>query len=200
MFKHEITQYEEVVMIANVFRKNGINLVYGASGLGKTVSSVKAINADGIKPILLDFDNNMSPENNGCEYSHINGGEFMKEWLNHKSQVDVPNGYVIIVDTWATFEANEGTIDHLRALASNGNTIIIIAHNLDLATRRDIPDMPAIIVNHIDSKLYLDHKMEAKTGKQSFNLHVMKCRGYQGPRVIENWMRVDEDREKIIAL
>ena len=78
MFKHEITQYEEVVMIANVFRKNGINLVYGASGLGKTVSSVKAVNADGIKPILLDFDNNMSPENNGCEYNHINGGEFMK--------------------------------------------------------------------------------------------------------------------------
>ena len=53
MFKHEITQYEEVVMIANVFRKNGINLVYGASGLGKTVSSVKAVNADGLKPILL---------------------------------------------------------------------------------------------------------------------------------------------------
>ena len=187
-------------MIANVFRKNGINLVYGASGLGKTVSSVKAVNADGIKPILLDFDNNMSPENNGCEYNHINGGEFMKEWLNHKSQVEIPSGYVIIVDTWATFEANEGTIDHLRALASNGNTIIIIAHNLDLATRRDIPDMPAVIVNHIDSKLYLDYKMEAKTGKQSFNLHVMKCRGYQGSRVIENWMRIDEDREKIIAL
>lgn len=114
--------------------------------------------------------------------------------------MDVPNGYVIIVDTWATFEANEGTIEHLRELASNGNTIIIIAHNLDLATRRDIPDMPAIIVNHIDSKLYLDHKMEAKTGKQRFNLHVMKCRGYQGSRVIENWMRIDEDREKIIAL
>ena len=57
---------------------------------------------DGIKPILLDFDNNMSPENNGCEYNHINGGEFMKDWLNHKSQVNIPSGYVIIVDTWAT--------------------------------------------------------------------------------------------------
>ena len=53
-------------MIAEVFRKNGINLVYGASGLGKTVSSVKAINSNGIKPILLDFDNNMSPEKNNC--------------------------------------------------------------------------------------------------------------------------------------
>ena len=60
-------------MIANVFRKNGINLVYGASGLGKTVSSIKAINAEGIVPLLLDFDNNMSPENNKCEYVHING-------------------------------------------------------------------------------------------------------------------------------
>lgn len=61
MLNYEIKQYEEVIMIAEVFRKNGINLVYGASGLGKTVSSVKAINSNGIKPILLDFDNNMSP-------------------------------------------------------------------------------------------------------------------------------------------
>lgn len=187
-------------MIANVFRKNGINLVYGASGLGKTVSSIKAINAEGIVPLLLDFDNNMSPEKNKCEYIHINGGEFMKEWLNHKSQVTLPRDRVIIVDTWATFEANEGTIDHLREIASNGNTVIIIAHNLDLATRRDIPDMPAVIVNHIDSKLYLDYKCEAKTGNQMFNLHVMKCRGYQGSRVIENWMRIDNDREKILSL
>jgi len=200
MLKHEITTYEEVIMIAQVFRKNGINLVYGASGLGKTVSSVKAVNLEGIKPILLDFDNNMSPEKNQCEYVHVNGPDFMKEYLAGNSSVKLPTDRVIIIDTWATFEANEGTIDHLKEFAKAGNTIIIIAHNLDLATRRDIPDMPAVIVNHIDSKLYLDHKYEAKTGNNNYNLHVMKCRGYQGSRIIENWMRTDEDRNKILEL
>ena len=95
-------------MIAEVFRKNGINLVYGASGLGKTVSSVKAINSNGIKPILLDFDNNMSPEKNNCKYTHINGADFMKNYLNDNSSIILPKDQVIIVDTWATFEANEG--------------------------------------------------------------------------------------------
>lgn len=176
-------------MIAEVFRKNGINLVYGASGLGKTVSSVKAINSNGIKPILLDFDNNMSPEKNNCEYTHINGADFMKNYLNDSSSIILPKDQVIIVDTWATFEANEGTIDHLKEFVKAGNTVIIIAHNLDLATRRDIPDMPAVIVNHIDSKLYLEYKYELKTGLSFYNLHIMKCRGYQGSRIIENWMR-----------
>lgn len=67
------TDYKETTMIGNVFRQGGLNILYGESGLGKTVSSIKALNLDGITPILLDFDSNDSPEQNDCEYTHVDG-------------------------------------------------------------------------------------------------------------------------------
>jgi hypothetical protein len=37
---------------------SGVTVMYGASGVGKTYSLVKHLNRNGIKPILIDFDNN----------------------------------------------------------------------------------------------------------------------------------------------
>ena len=190
--KDEIKQYEEVSMIANVFRKNGINLIYGATGLGKTISSIKAVNEDGIVPILLDFDENLSPEENGCNYIHIDGYAMMSNIEDNR--FTIPTGRVIVIDTWHNFEKSGGSIELIKEFASNGNTIIVIAHIIDIATKRDIPDMPSYLVNHFSSKLFLAYDAGSRTKgnerEPSVNLEILKCRGYKyATRTLVNWMR-----------
>ena len=67
-----------------------ISLV-GESGSGKTVSSIKALNADDVIPILLDFDNNDSPEINQCKYIHIDGDKVIDD-----ENIELPKNQVVI--------------------------------------------------------------------------------------------------------
>jgi hypothetical protein len=188
MYSHKINVYKDIVMLGKVFKKDGINLVYGESGLGKTVSTVKALNEDNVVPILLDFDNNNSPQSNGCEYIHIDGNSVLQS-----KNITLPTGEVIIIDTWQTFTDAGGSIEFVKKLQSKNNTIVIVAHNKPLATRGDIPDMDNKIYNHLDSKLFLEYDkgstVRSNPRPEGFNLHVLKLRGYDGSRIIKNWMR-----------
>jgi len=165
-------------MLAQVFRQNKINLLYGESGSGKTVSAIKALNQEGIEPILFDLDDNDSPEQNECLYTHIDGYKA----LANKHMV-MPINKVIIVDTWHMFQSAGGTISKLELMAEF-NTVILIDHNQDFASKQDIPMMKAELVNHLGSKLWLE-----RTKKNEHNLHIKKCRGYKGGSPIINWMR-----------
>ncbi len=181
MLKYSITEYKEIRMIGKVFRENGINYIFGESGVGKTISTINAINEDDIIPILLDFDDNMSPAFNKCKYVHIDGKEMMK---NIKDTV-VPEGEVIVVDTWVSFENSGGTIGLLQDFRANNNTVIIVDHNQALATKQDLPNLDSEIVNHLDSKLFLKRKSAGT------ELHILKSRGYAGEAIIPDWMRRD---------
>ena len=188
-----ITDYKEYIMIGKVFVSNGLNLVYGASGTGKTISTIKALNEEGITPYLLDFDDNLSPEASNCNFYHVNGSA-MFESKESLTSATIPTNSVIVVDTWQLFMTNGGHIDILREWADKyNNTIIIIAHNKDLATRTDLPDMDSRIANHMSSKLFLEYDKGSKTKTnprpEGTNLTVLKLRGYKGPRTIYNWMR-----------
>ena len=165
-------------MIAQIFRQNKINLLYGESGSGKTISTIKALNKEGIDPILFDFDDNDSPEVNECSYVHIDGYKVLAD-----KKAVYPIDRVVIVDTWHTYITAGGTIEQLEEISKH-NTIIIIDHNQSLATKQDIPMMKAELVNHLGSKMWLE-----VTGKDVHKLHVKKCRGYRGPKIIQNWMR-----------
>jgi len=166
-------------MLAQVFRQNKINLLYGESGCGKTISAIKALNAEGITPILFDLDDNDSPEQNNCEYIHVDG--YLA--LANKRLV-MPDNKVIIVDTWHKFKSAGGIIEKLELIAET-NTVILIDHNQSLATKQDIPTMSPELVNHLGSKLWLE-----RTKKGETNLHIKKCRGYRGGSPIVNWMRI----------
>jgi hypothetical protein len=199
MLSNIITEYKEIIMLGKVFKKDGINCVYGESGLGKTVSTIKALNEDGITPILLDFDGNDSQEANECKYIHIDGVKFVAKYM--VKEVTIPKNVVIVIDTWALFEpyyeANKDLLDDLH----KSNTLIIVAHNKDIATKKDIPAVPEVLINHWDAKLFLSFsngtKDKAAKGNlpmvkgipSGSNLTVMKLRSYKGPRVIPNWMR-----------
>lgn len=180
-------------MIGRVFRKQGINFIFGQSGLGKTVSSIKAINEDEITPILLDFDGNNSPEQNNCKFIHIDGWAFMKSYKDPEVATSIPTGQVIVIDTWHMFSEFYYEDSNLLPNLAEGNTIVIIGHVLDLATRQDIPDAKAEFVNHCDSKLYLSYDrgstVKGKERPAGPVLEIKKLRGYSGPMQILNWMR-----------
>ena len=166
-------------MIGKVFPSNGISIIFGESGSGKTVSTIKAINEDDIMPILLDFDDNLSQEQNQCNYTHIDGRKFIDD-----TSAIIPSDKVIIIDTWYQFDNYGGTFELARKIRDIGNTVIIIDHIQDLATRRDMSSMPSEYVNHCDAKLLLE-----KNNKSITKLHIKKCRGYRGDTPIINWMR-----------
>ena len=172
-------------MLASIFRQNKINLLYGESGAGKTISAIKALNAEGIEPILLDFDDNDSQKENQCLYIHVDGYKTLAN-----KHIVIPVNKVIIVDTWHAFSSAGGTIEKLEQFSEN-NTVILIDHNRDLSGKRDIPMMSEELVNHLGSKLWLERTYTKKDGT-SFNLHIKKCRGYRGITPILEWMREEE--------
>jgi len=174
-------------MLGKVFRKDDINLLFGESGVGKTISSIKALNKEGITPILLDFDYNDSQESNNCEYIHIDGYQFIED-----KKSNIPSNEVIVVDTWQTFLDAGGDIKILNSIRDNNNTVILIAHNKAIATKQDIPDIDAKYANHFGSKLWLERIYSKKENKVHSILHVKKCRGYKGSPVINDWQRDDK--------
>jgi len=196
MLTEQITTYKDVIMIGQVFKKDGINLIYGESGLGKTVSTIKALNEDGIKPILLDYDHNDSPTANECEYIHIDGILYMDR------DTTMPKDSVIVLDTWQMFLTNGGTMQLIQDMNDAGNTIIIVAHNKPLASKQDVPDIDPKYSNHFSSKLYMEFDKGSKTKTnprpEGYNLTVLKLRGYKGPRTIINWMRQSNDISDLI--
>ena len=169
-------------MLAEVFAKGGINLLYGESGVGKTLSTIKALNKDGIEPILVDFDNNASPQQSRTEFIHLDGYKLMK--LDNPT---LPTNEVIIVDTWQLYITNGGNMSFLNTLNKIGNTIIVIAHNKPIATKQDIPDIDHKMANHFDGKLWFERKMIKNV--YHYRLHILKLRGYTGEPIIDNWMR-----------
>jgi len=185
MLRKVIRQYMPIELIAGIFPKGKTSLVYGESGVGKTVSTIKAINSEDLVPILLDYDDNLSPQENGCEYIHIDGTRV------HDDD-EIVSDEIVIVDTWAMCNK-----DLIELLQNNNNTVIIIGHSLGLATRRDLPDAPDEFVNHLAAKLFLSYeKPKGKNTEGHYNLEIMKCRGYKGPRIIQDWMR-NEDHEAL---
>ena len=180
-------------MIGGVFRKGGVNCLYGQSGVGKTISAIKAINLDGITPILLDFDNNNSPEQNQCSFTHIDGFAFVRAYSDPSIATIIPTNAVIVIDTWHMFSQFYRDIPTLLVDLCESNTVVIIGHVIDIATKQDIPDIPTEFINHCDAKLFLsyDSGSSAKGRERPAGpvLEVKKLRGYQGPKHIHNWMR-----------
>lgn len=194
MLSFIIKEYPEVTFVGKVFRKYKINCIYGKSGIGKTISTIKALNEEGIEPILLDFDDNDSPKVNECNYVHVDGEGFIQAYKK-KQNIVIPKEQVIIIDTWAMFTKSlddcnmEKILDELKYK----NTLIVIAHSKDLATKDDIADVPEELLNHFEGKmfLYYDKGSSRSSTKRlpAYILEIKKLRGYKGNRKIVNWMR-----------
>ncbi len=171
MLRYLIKEYKVNKLIGKFFEAENVNLIYGESGVGKTKTTVVLLNNEGIEPILIDYDNNLSPEQNQCKYRHIDGYA-----MNKEDNLKLPINDVIIIDTYAMYIANGGTHSFLKELASLGNTVIVVAHNKNIATKKDIPDVDETWSNHLGSKIWMYRK------KSISYIQVLKSRGYVGER------------------
>jgi len=179
---YKIKDYTNVEFIGKVFRKGKLNCLYGKIGIGKTLSTIKALNKDNIVPILLDFDDHDSPKEMECKFIHYYGWSFMGGYQQKDSEITIPKDYVIVIDTWAMFKPYKGFID---VLLSNKNTVILLGHTLDLASKQDMCDIDSELINH-SSKLYLSYDKGNKTRDSGYILEIMKLRGYKGDMVDVN--------------
>lgn len=158
-------------LIGKYYQENHVNLLYGESGVGKTLCTINNLNDEGIIPILLDYDDNNSPKENQCQYTHILGYNIMKT-----NDISIPTGKVIIVDTYVKYMEYGGTHEFLKKLSDNNNTVIVIAHNKNIATKRDIPDVDEKWSNHLGAKIWMERT------KKEVLVHVLKSRGYKGDK------------------
>ena len=140
----------EPVELVGLMEKGGVGLLYGESGLGKTVFAIKhACKHFGNQVALIDFDDNPRVDIlDDVEYLHIDG----KMLIDRLDDIDIPDGYVMIVDTYRMLEQTAGSVgDVIELLNKSGsNTVIVIAHSKDLATRRDLADVDEVWKNHLD--------------------------------------------------
>lgn len=74
---------KEVKTLTDLIAK-GKTLIYGASGAGKTYSTIRHLNRSNITPLLIDFDNNCKIDN--LEFNFVGGAELLKELRNNSKQ------------------------------------------------------------------------------------------------------------------
>jgi len=192
------TEYPMQEIIGRVFAKGTIGMVYAESGIGKTTTTINFLNEDGITPILVDFDDNPSPTDMDTTHTVIDGYQLSKHMLQEDARdIDVGTGKVYIVDTYAHSRAAYTTSEGFDAFepflellnAGGSNTVIVIAHAKELATRKDLADVEEVWGNHLGFKVFIKEQLvalpnEPKVKKPAAILVVKKLRGYKGPRDI----------------
>jgi len=199
MLKYQIKEKILEEKIAGLFPKGKISLLYGESGIGKTVSTVKALNEVEVEPILYDFDDNPTSNEVGCKYILIDGDKTLTrngDTTDFENGVKVPKDSVIIVDTWTAFSnwflSEMDAMSFIKRYFINANnTVIIIDHAKDMATRRDIPMMDEVLANHLAAKLWL-REPKAKEDAKYRVLEIKKLRGSTATRII-GWMERNID-------
>ena len=199
MLSSIIKVYKEHIMIADVFPENGISLIYGASGIGKTITTIKHLNDVGITPIHFDLDSNIDPKEFGIDVIHIDGNDIIRRMADDEQlePVALPAEGVMILDTWqllsSAFGEESYAMRYAKKLRDNGMTVIIIGHENKHKNDRDNPDMSPEYANHLDAKLWFHTGRAVTTGKDkspaTYNLKVVKLRGYKGEPIIYEWRK-----------
>jgi len=198
-----IVKIEPMERIGEVFSKNKLNLIHGVQGSGKSFSTIKCLNADGITPIHINLDDSTGLE----ELSTYNVRDsFMIDFLGCKLEKSDMKGFVVIIDTYTRFEAEifargiitehiglfnliESTIDFY----DNEVTVIMIGHTAPFVGRDGIFNDNTFLDRGCAEELWLEKSTfkatKASPARTEYNLHVQKGRGFSGDRIINNWMR-----------
>ncbi len=177
---------EPRVMLTELIEKNKTTLIHGESGAGKTVFSIEHLNLDGVKPILIDFDDNGQESLNdmGLKVDVLDGAALITELIDNRNNdvLAALRDEVVIIDTWTLFARHCGSEElakkHMDTLNDNGITIIIVSHTKPYSNKEDVPDMESNVYRHIKARLYI-RKTSLKAAVE-FHLIVEKVRGFKG--------------------
>jgi len=197
-------------LLGNLIPKGKITLLHGASGSGKTYSLLKFLNSNYIEPYFIDFDDNTIYKDK-FKFIHIDGYKLVNHLFNKESINDLSNilrNKVVVIDTYAlannairakkeeyNIDINYGVDNLCKTLQSFEVTVIILAHTKYYAGKQQEPDCSFVFANHVACRLHLvniekiDSRTKDKQIKRTSYLEIEKLRGYDGERIIKDWMR-----------
>ena len=193
-------ELEEIERIGGILPKNKLTLVTGLPGTGKTYTTVKFLNQNGIKPIYFNLDNTSI----GDLEVEMFDGQAMIELFNMGNDFKDLHGKVVIVDTYSRMESfmptmvknHQVAVDTMEKLTDRyGITLIIIGHPEDYVGKDSIfKDNPALI-RHCYEHIHFEKKTSSSTKNKQVSIteyfitYITKGRGYTGERIFINWLR-----------
>lgn len=186
--------------IGNIIPEGNVTLAVGLPSTGKSFSTLKFLNENGIEPFVFNMDSNPTLANTFKYIGMTDEKAVLRAFIN--DEIEDLDNQVIVIDTYTrlvdaleisnTEPEQKHISDQLEFLCKKHNyTIIVIGHTEDYTSKSNIfKDNQAIARNCAE---YLAFDKNMGTGKNSQNISyrliVSKGRGIGGTRVIENWMR-----------
>lgn len=174
------------LMLTNLFPV-GTSIVYGANSSGKTISTLKHLKRNNIKPIFIDFDNNHHIDRDSC-YA-INGYKFIDGIKNND---EIVRDTVYIIDDYALcFKYLDNNLSIFKRLIKtikedNNSSVIIMSH--ETGERGAYSELDSVFHNHADGRFHLKRDITKTKGIENY-LIVDKSRAYKGEAIIKDWER-----------
>lgn len=186
--------------IGNIIPEGNVTLAVGLPSTGKSFSTLKFLNENGIEPFVFNMDSDPTLANTFKYIGMTDEKAVLRAFIN--DEIEDLDNQVIVIDTYTrlvdaleisnTEPEQKHISDQLEFLCKKHNyTIIVIGHTEDYASKSNIfKDNQAIARNCAE---YLTFDKNMGTGKNSQNISyrliISKGRGIGGTKVIENWMR-----------
>ena len=202
-------EIKPIERLGRVFPKGEMTLVFGLPGSGKTVSTLRELNKDGIKPIFFNLDHSVVDEDIETEM-------FDEKVLQYLFTEDIEDirGSVVVIDTYTRLEpilqdlyynqtgkkpsdlAIFKMLDYIRT--KYDLTLIIIGHSVDYVGKDGIFKDNEIIIRNCFEYIYVDRKESSSTKKGKDDKKVTtitttryakvgKGRGYSGDFILSDF-------------
>jgi hypothetical protein len=186
--------------IADIFPENGISIVLGEIGIGKTYSTLLALKLARIVPYWFNLDKcNMQPDFTDQDVKNCTDVNQLMNLVLNSNVMPPRDMEVLMIDSLTRLkpimDSQSDFVAGLERLTQYGITIILTAHPEKLATAK-VPVLKGwdYIMDTCDELMYLDRYTTMKDKKaygRNPYLRLVKARMYKGNNPIHNWMRND---------
>lgn len=196
LLKKKRLEIEKVDRIGGLIPIGKLTLVSGLPGAGKSYSIIKFLNENDVTPIYFNLDETEI----GDLKTEMFGSEDLMDLLKF-NYIDLDN-QVIVLDTYTRIEqiSNIGKDELAKILEDlcskyKNLTLILLAHPEEFVGKDGVFKDNPMIARNCYEFLHLEKQISSSTAKGvttktlKFWLYVNKGRGYDGDRVIENFMR-----------
>ena len=190
--------------IAEVFPKNGLTLLHGQQGSGKSYTCIKELNKADIIPVYIAVEDSYGLS----DLDKIYVEEELFDAMIKGEKIEGLNDSVVIIDTYTRIKYklesqgydNPQILTLLERIREFYNlTLIVIGHTRNFVGKDGIFDDNTVLARGVGEELFLE-KSSYKATKVipahiKYNLHVVKGRGNGGARIVESWGRNNEEKD-----
>jgi KaiC/GvpD/RAD55 family RecA-like ATPase len=183
-----------VERIGGIIPKGKLTLITGIPGTGKTFTTIKLLNQAGVVPIFINLDESPIEPLKAKMY----GSDLLLTILDENIHIEgIEPSDVIIIDTYERMESMLGSENEeeeiykkLDAIVRRyGVTLIIIGHTEHYASSRDTFSANKTLDRRCYERIHFDTKISK--GKEQYTTHIRKGRGYEGNRILVDFLRDD---------